>query len=193
MKFPRSIYIPTDAIAVNPADDIEAVCYTYQSAGKPCAMGFAGKQSKPAFRYSFRDETRRQEYINQFFDSQRQRKETIEKRREDRRKEGRGLEVGNVLKATWGYDQTNVDYYEVVALIGLRMVELRELKQMTIETGDMRGQCAPIKGDYKGEAFRRQAHNGAVRITSYSYAFKQTPKVVAGIEVYTPASWTSYA
>ena len=30
-----------------------------------------------------------------------------------------GLKVGDVLRSSWGYDQTNVDYYEVVELVGL--------------------------------------------------------------------------
>ena len=46
----------------------------------------------------------------------------------------------------------------------------------------------------KGKPFRRQARNGAVRINSYSHAFKMEPIAeVAGVQTYSPSSWTSYA
>ncbi len=35
-----------------------------------------------------------------------------------------GLKVGDYLESSWGYDQTNVDFYKVVALVGKTMVSI---------------------------------------------------------------------
>lgn len=40
--------------------------------------------------------------------------------------------VGDILEASWGYDQTNVDYYQVTAVLG-KMVEIREIGAKHVE------------------------------------------------------------
>jgi integrating conjugative element membrane protein (TIGR03745 family) len=62
-----------------------------------------------------------------------------------------GLKVGYVLSASWGYEQTNIDYYEVTALVGRRSVEVREIAQELKETGNMLGECRPTKGKFIGK------------------------------------------
>ena len=42
------------------------------------------------------------------------------------------LQIGSILYASWGYDQTNIDFYEVTKLIGRTTLELRELGQELI-------------------------------------------------------------
>jgi len=37
------------------------------------------------------------------------------------------LKVGDVLEASWGYDQTNVDFFQVVALRGKTQCVIREI------------------------------------------------------------------
>lgn len=36
------------------------------------------------------------------------------------------LKVGDILSASWGYEQTNVDFYQVIALKGKTMVTVKE-------------------------------------------------------------------
>lgn len=98
------------------------------------------------------------------------------------------LETGQVLYSIWGYDQTNIDFYEVVkgAEEG-RFVELRELRY--VDTGGSgRGSMASTKmpvlvGDdrfapvYNGDkAILRRKLRGfqgkpSVRLASYAYAY----------------------
>lgn len=53
------------------------------------------------------------------------------------------IKVGDVISSSWGYDQTNVDFYKVVGLTKT-MVKLRKLKQTTTESGySMSGDTMP--------------------------------------------------
>lgn len=81
-----------------------------------------------------------------------------------------GLEVGNVLVSSWGYEQTNVDFFEVVAVRGA-VVDLQPIQSEKTYTGDMTGTAMPKPGHPSGEMLRSKRPNrGAVRLTSYSSA-----------------------
>jgi hypothetical protein len=57
----------------------------------------------------------------------------------------------------------------------------------------MQGNCVPLPGQYRGEAFRKLAQESGVRISSCQWASRETPKMIAGVPVYDPAHWSSYA
>jgi hypothetical protein len=57
------------------------------------------------------------------------------------------LKVGDILSASWGYDQTNIEFYEVLRIKG-SMVTVRELAQECREDGFMCGQCVPVPHKY---------------------------------------------
>ncbi len=45
-----------------------------------------------------------------------------------------GVKVGDLFSASWGYEQTNVDFFQVIALVGETSVRVREVyPQMTDE------------------------------------------------------------
>lgn len=47
-----------------------------------------------------------------------------------------GVKVGDLFYSSWGYEQTNVDFFQVVALVGARSVRVREVHpQMVSEAG----------------------------------------------------------
>ena len=109
-------------------------------------------------------------------------------------KEPRNLSVGDVLCCQWGYDQTNVDYYQVVKLIGKTMVEIRKIKAHKVEDMSMQGWSTPICGQFIGEPLRRRANGSSVRINSYSYADLLAPiGDDNGEKVYGRTRWTAYA
>jgi len=66
------------------------------------------------------------------------------------------LKVGDILNTSWGYEQTNVEFYEVVAVSGV-MVTLRQIAASTTETGFMYGTMFPYPGTFIGEPIRRRA------------------------------------
>jgi len=44
-----------------------------------------------------------------------------------------GVKVGDLFSASWGYEQTNVDFFQVIALVGDSSVRVREVSPVMIE------------------------------------------------------------
>lgn len=44
-----------------------------------------------------------------------------------------GVKVGDLFSASWGYEQTNVDFFQVIALVGETSVRVREVHPRMIE------------------------------------------------------------
>lgn len=59
--------------------------------------------------------------------------------------------VGEILYSSWGYEQTNIDFYQVLAVKG-KFVEVRELQQNKNETDWLRGTCTPRANDFVSDA-----------------------------------------
>ena len=67
-----------------------------------------------------------------------------------------GVQVGDIFYSSWGYDQTNVDFYEVTGLTGAS-VRVRPIAA-TIESSSGTGQdyLMPVPGSYKGPEFTKR-------------------------------------
>ena len=70
------------------------------------------------------------------------------------------MKQGDILVSSWGYEQTNVDFYEVVKVTA-KTVTLIPIERKVQLKGFMRYEATPIPGSGKGKAFR---------ITSYAIA-----------------------
>lgn len=185
-------YVPPNAIRIR-SKLSESVVYLYTAqSGKLAAMGYVGRAVKAAFCYSFGSPKFRAEYVAKWMRDQ-DAKATAKR---ERQAAPRALEVGDVLVATWGYEQTNVDFYEVVRLIGAKSVGLRPIQRESHQDGDMTGHAVPLPGEFAGEEFTaRPAPDGSVRLNSYSCARKAERVIGANGEQlgYRPHRWTAYA
>lgn len=166
----RSFYIPTDAVEVD-TKGTDAAVWTYDTnrAGVAgiYAIGFHGKAQKPDFHVRFRTLAYRAEYIIDYIEGRRRRAEAIAERKVTA-KQPHTLKLGDILEASWGYDQTNIDFYEVTRLIGTTMVEIRELAQERHETHFMQGDCVPVPGRYtSGPERHRASSNNAVKVHDF--------------------------
>ena len=93
------------------------------------------------------------------------------KRAEERRAYVPALKPGDVLYTNWGYEQTNVEFFEVIAVRGKR-VTVREIARLVEETGHMCGIARPVRGDYVGEPITRTVRPGdVIRIDDVRYAW----------------------
>ena len=185
---PREFYCRADAkpIKDTKSDAVVHICEEMRD-GKMryYATGFHGKAKKPDFNYFYNSDAQRGKKIEEFFKSRRALAKDKMRRSAERKAEDRGLEIDDVLLSSWGYDQTNIDYYQVVGMVGKTTVVLRELAQRKKETGFMSGTTMPIKNKFVGPAFKKQAKKGSVKINSHQWAFKTNPKE--------SSYWSSYA
>jgi len=187
----RSYYIPTNSTKVADKNS-DAVAYIYTTAeGKPAACVFYGKQAKPIWRYRFANNEQRAKRIAEAFANRAASKASKAKYRADMNQNQ--LSVGDVLKSTWGYEQTNVDYYEVTRSKGM-FVWIRPIRaKHGAEDAFMQGKIVPLPGDYTGDEIRKRAQRDYVKINSYQYASKAQFDLVAGVKVYQPDRISWYA
>lgn len=60
-----------------------------------------------------------------------------------------GVHVGDMFSCTWGYEQTNVNYYQVTALKGAHTIVVRELRTIRRDVGQtLTGLSRPIRDSF---------------------------------------------
>lgn len=167
---------------------------------KGTAMYFSGRRSRPDWHYRYPSTERLYEAVHRYLDAQIKAEADKRERKENAKNWVHDVKVGDVFRCSWGYDQTNIDYFEVTALIGKKMCEVRELVQEIKHTGHDQGTCVPVPGQFVDEtkAIRKKILNAgsrpALAIYSFAHAYRIEPEEVApGVKVFKPDHWTSYA
>jgi hypothetical protein len=161
-------------------------------------IAYSGKRAKHDAHYTVKTRERAQEWADEYLARKRasaQRSADERAAKVAKRAAGHKLKVGDVLVSSWGYDQTNVDYYEVTQLVGRSMVEVRQIRGESEATGDMQGRCVPSPGNYKGEPTRHTVgtDGASIKVRSFSHAYLIEPRIVCGAKVYPSSHWTAYA
>ena len=179
---------------VKPAELLDgrstAIAFLYERNGRFYACGFSGKRRKPDYHYWFRNEAARSEYVQDQFKRRQETERAQRERVAARKATKRGLDVGDILKSSWGWEQTNVDYYQVTGMAGKSMVKLRPIASNSKEDGFMQGSCTPVPDAFTGDEFRRVAKDGSCKINSFQYARKVSKDTAGNWE---KARWSSYA
>ncbi len=93
-----------------------------------CAIGFSGKKAKYDFYIAFRTADRRAEYVAGW-ENRIKSWNDMKAASKAKRMMPSSLKVGDILYTSWGYDQTNVDFFQVVNIPSKCFVDLRKLKQ----------------------------------------------------------------
>lgn len=144
------------------------------------AMFFSGKRSQPNWHYNFgNDRDRMKKEINESISRLMSWEDMKAKRKEERKNVIKDIKVGDLFSSSWGYDQTNVDFYQVIAVKG---------KTFTIRP--IGGRTVPGSGgDYSGMADKVTAVRDAfledlvrypiltkrsLKLNSYSWLSKTT-------------------
>lgn len=97
------------------------------------------------------------------------------------------VEVGSIFVSSWGYEQTNVDFYQVTRKTE-KTITLREIKQLTCETAWCQHEVYPIKDAFeerpilfpaKGKRCKMLGYSDRpmVSLTSYANAYLWDGKV----------------
>jgi hypothetical protein len=157
---------------------INVECFLYMNAdNKPCAVGYSGKKNKPNFRYRFRTIAEAVFKINDFIMAAEIKSESDRLRKIEDTKMKKELfdkvVIGSIFVLSWGYDQTNVDAYQVIEKKGTATLVLREIGLKTVEsTGDMSCNVIPVKDSFLPDEkpFEKRVNRFGIRMNSYSSA-----------------------
>lgn len=177
---PRESYLPPKARGTDPLlpEGTDLAIWKYEDVGsagvvRPYAIAFAGKQSKPLWHHVFRTEDQRENEINETISARKRTLEYKNKIQQERNEFKHEFNVGDILVSSWGYDQTNVDFYEVVSILGPSMVGIREIGKKVVKTEQTTDYVVAVPGSYDGPTLRKKVSPGhRVRITSYASASK---------------------
>jgi hypothetical protein len=162
---------------------------------------FVGKAINPTWHYCFKDGSQRIKQVEQTFAQVRaklDRKEQ-EKAKKSQAMANHGVVAGDVFRCSWGYDQTNIDYYEVIAVTGKTATVCR-IGCLSEQDGFLQGESVPSLGAFIGKPFKKLIQKRSVdseaflTMNSFSTAFKMTPvATVANKPIYESSRWTAYA
>lgn len=112
-------------------------------------LTYWGTARKASSHYSYRTHEQAEKAISDSFASMTSHRNLVAERRKDANKPT-SLKVGDVIVNTWGYDQTNVDSYEVTRKTA-HYVWLREIASQHTPDGDsgsMSGRVVPLPGQF---------------------------------------------
>ena len=114
-------------------------------------MAFRGKARNHYANYAFRNEDHASDWMAQQHASERKTDQQKIQRATDRQAARAHFtnpyHVGDILYNSWGYDQTNIDWYQVVR-VSRRSIWVRAIAGTLVETGNMSGTTTPCKGQF---------------------------------------------
>ncbi len=151
-------YVPTHNKA------IEGKGYVvYVNEDKKTAMMYTGRKRKYDWFFRFKSVEDMMVYINEKITCYQHFQELKAKERASRRGFETSIKVGDILVSSWGWEQTNVDFYQVVERRGKTTVLLRKISRTVTETGYMSGEAMPVKDNFIGdEVLKKRVQKGEV-------------------------------
>lgn len=127
-----------------------------------CAI-WVGKSMKPRWYYRFTSPVKRDEFINKRMEEVVIAAENKVERMQEYATRRDAVQAGDVFYASWGYEQTNIDFYVIIER-KKDFVLIQELGQTRTYDSNMSGECMPDLTRKTGEVMRRKL-NSYCRIT----------------------------
>lgn len=168
-------YIPSGYTKYSPeiGEYPDTLFECYVDMGKLCAIFYRGKSLRQTFHIRFRNVEDMKKRINATISdlmSDADRKEENRKKRQ----QPHALKVGDILYSSWGYEQTNINFYQVTRIVGARTVEIREIHgESTAETSFMTAHKKAIKDAFKEHekpvVCRVNGENNSIKLSSFEY------------------------
>ena len=79
--------------------------------------------------------------------------------------------VGDILSASWGYDQTQVEFYEVTGLTR-QTITIQEIGQRTVKSTGSMSEMVTANPRYRGGISTHRVTSESVKLNSYKFANK---------------------
>ena len=175
MAMTREFYIPKGAREIKDVNT-DAVAYVedWENGTKYTAMVFAGKRSKYDKYYGFKTAERRDEYVKQYFEdiaaSYESKKKYAEKKKAMAVENQDKYKVGDVLVSLWGYDQTNIDFYQIVKKTKSMIVIHKIGKEFLDTKYASEDLVMPVKDYFIGKEMKKKVGPYGVTLNTYANA-----------------------
>lgn len=132
---------------------------------------FGPKSQKPQGHIAFRTIEKMINYMVRVANNIDSRIKEKKQRAEKAKEAAAAMKVGDVLNTSWGYEQTNVEFYQIIEKKGMT-VTLQELgHSLAKDNGNMSEDVIPNFHNKIGEPFKKRVSSGGyVKINSSAYA-----------------------
>lgn len=124
---------------LNEYKDLKIVTHiaTINMKEKPALMVWKGKQKNAFHNFYYNSTEAANEAIQRLRDSADRREQRKEETRRERAAFKPDVKIGDIYVASWGYEQTNVDFYQVIEVTGKCTVKIRPISQETVKDSTM--------------------------------------------------------
>ena len=171
----REFYIPKGSKEIKAAKT-DAVAYIsdYEDGTKYTAMVFGGKRSAYDKYYGFKTKEARDEYVIKYFTDQENAALAKNKWAADKKAQAeenqKSYQVGDILVSSWGYDQTNIDYYQVIERTA-KMATIQKIGKECLDSGyPSEEKVMPAKDAFVGKPKKKKVGTYGITISSYETA-----------------------
>lgn len=163
---------------------------------KVVAIAYGGKRTKHDWHIQFRSESDLMQHIERTLRGYMQSAELKAKYKAERTAP-HDVQVGDIFRCSWGYDQTNIEYFQCTRVLGA-MIEICKIGCDSEDIEFMQGRSVPLLDAFIGEPMRKRVsmHGGEPSVSIYSFANAHRMKPVAKIgdkPLFESSHWTAYA
>lgn len=159
---------------------------------------YRGKSKKPIvnFKFASQDFDDNVCFYKSMYDQQSKNKiEDDTKFKEKNKFVKENLKVGDIVYSSWGFEQTNIDFYQVVDIKGTSY-QLREVNaKKEYNTDTMTGYKSPIVDDFVNDIITttRLTKFGDFKLSSYNRANMLEFDLIDGKKEYKKKRYSTYA
>lgn len=169
--FTREFFIPKDPSKVIDKPELDSIVF-YVDGLYPVALGFSGRRNKPDFNRRFKSLDDRERYTERYFERLTQIRLTkIRWKAEKKQAHAKflaALKPGVILCDTWGWEQTQVEFYKVLEVKGSK-VKIVELSQIRDGEPTSWASDRVIPGAECGKPEWKTARGAGIKINSSVY------------------------
>lgn len=147
------------------SDKADLYGYLYEKNGDVCATLFPKRGKKPVLHCRYGCENSRAKDVEAVLNGRIKHKEMVSQRRAENSKTT--LKAGDILYTSWGWEQTNVDFFKVLEVCGKKKIKLVEIAQKSSEH-ESHGMACTVTADEEntiGQPFYKMASKSSVKIS----------------------------
>ncbi len=152
----RELTIPATAKKIE-FNDIKYTAYVWPTAGKYSLKIFGGRRAAADIhRYCTKEEASNiiNKYIQERYANAAAKEARKLQNKQKQQEAFKNVKVGDIFYTSWGYDQTNVDFYKLIELKG-KTGTFQELSSEVVEGTEGYMSCEVIPGEtFIGEPFK---------------------------------------
>lgn len=182
---PRESLLPAEVRDKQPfiPEGTDLAIWTWEDPkGRPHAICFQAKQNKPLWNFYFGSESQRQHRIDETVKSRRESLAYKQKQVDEKKNYQHPYKPGDVFYTSWGYDQTNVDFYEITDVRG-KILVVRAIGSKVVRSDDIGSyeNVVAVPGKFVGPPLRVSPSPHGVKIEGhYGHLWDGKPKHQTG-------------